>query len=79
MNNQKKSPYKYTKQEILEAAYDPVINHFYHKKIYDSKIGCNVSTIQWINYAKLTGFYKEIKLKYPRPFECERYIFQFNS
>ena len=28
MDNQKNSPYKYTKQEILEAAYDPVINHF---------------------------------------------------
>jgi hypothetical protein len=26
-------------------------------------------TEQWINYAKLSGFYKEIKEKYPKPFK----------
>ena len=71
---QRYSPYKYSINEILEAAYNPVISHFYQRKIHNGKMGCNIYTIQWIKYAKLTGFYKEIKLKYPKPFICEKNI-----
>lgn len=72
LKEQRYSPYKYTKKEILDAAYNPVINHFYHDKIQLGQMGCNSSTIQWIQYAKLTGLYKEIKSKYPLPFRCEK-------
>ena len=71
-NAQKYSPFKYTIEEILDAAYDPVIIHYYHKKIYNGCFGCNIFTIQWIKYAKLTGLYEDIKLKFPQPFECEK-------
>ena len=70
INKQKFTPFKYSVEEILEAALDPVINHIYQDKITDG-IGCNKITIQWINYAKLTGFYEKIKEKYPKPFLCE--------
>ena len=72
MKHQRFSPYKYTKEEILDAAYNPVINHFYHNKIQLGKMGCSSSTMQWIEYAKLTGLYKEIKSKYPIPFRCQK-------
>ena len=72
INNQRNSPYKYSIKEILEAAYNPLINHFYHKKIQNGQMGCNSCTMQWIKYAKLTGFYKDIKLKYPLPFKCKK-------
>ena len=71
INEQKNSPYKYTNEEILNAAKNPVINHFYPYKIHKG-IECNDFTFQWINYAKLTGLYKNIKKKYPIPFnKCE--------
>ena len=57
------TPYKYTYEEILDAVLDPVIYHFYKNKITKSSI-CNKYTYQFINYSKLTGFYKEIKSKY---------------
>ena len=62
------SPFKYTNDEIFNAANNPIINHFYPNKIYNGGIGCNDFTIQWINYAKLTGLYRIIKKKYPVPF-----------
>ena len=71
MNHQRFSPYKYSIEEILDAAIDPVINHIYCEKITNG-IGCNSLTFQWINYVKLTGFYEKIKAKYPKPFECEK-------
>ena len=70
IKNQRFSPYKYTLKEILEAALEPIINHFYFRKIQNG-IGCNILTFQWINYSKLSGFYKSIKQKYPMPFKCE--------
>ena len=74
ISNQKFSPYKYTINELFDAAKDPVINHFTPHKIYKSHL-CTLHTIQWINYAKLTGLYKTIKKKYPKPFKnCERKI-----
>ena len=76
INLQKYTPYKYTIEDILEAAFDPLINHFYNYKIYDGSMDCNNITIQWIKYAKLTGFYEEIKQKYPIPFELCNYTLE---
>ena len=74
INNQKSSPYKYSIDEILDAAVDPVINHFYHNKIYNNE-KCNRFTFQWIKYAKITGLYNKIKKKYPKPFKkCENIL-----
>ena len=71
IKSQKYSPYRYTKDEIFNAANNPVINHFYPDKLYNG-FKCNIFIIQWINYAKLTGLYKIIKKKYPIPFKkCE--------
>jgi len=73
IKRQRYSPFKYSIEEIIDAAKDPVINHFYHYKI-EKGIICNIFTIQWIKYAKLTGLYKIIKNKYPKPFKkCKNY------
>ena len=69
LKNQKHSPYKYSIEDILEAAYDPVINHFFSGKVQEGiGVGCNRITYQWVQYAKLSGLYKEIRTKYPMPF-----------
>ena len=71
IGNQRFSKYKYTIEEIIDAATDPVINHLYQEKIQNG-IGCNVFTMKWLKYAKLTGLYEDIKKKYPKPFtSCE--------
>jgi hypothetical protein len=71
---QRFNPFKYTIDEILDAALDPVIVHFYHHKITNGYF-CNKIAFQFIRYSKLTGYYKEIKRKYPRIFiRCERFI-----
>ena len=67
INRQKNSPFKYSKDEILEAVLDPVVIHLYGVKIENGKINKKY-TIQWIKYAKMTGYYNEIKKKYPSPF-----------
>ena len=71
IDNQSNSQFKYSIDEILEAALDPVINHIYQEKITNG-IGSSQLTIQWINYAKLTGFYEKIKKLYPKPFKYEK-------
>jgi len=74
IETQKSNPFKYSRQEILEAALDPVIVHYYIHKITNN-IGCNKYTFQFIKYSKLTGFYEEIRSKYPKPFKkCENLI-----
>ena len=74
INSQEKNPFKYSRQEILEAALDPVIIHYYIQKV-TSGIGCNKYTFQFIKYSKITGFYREIKNKYFKPFKmCEHLI-----
>ena len=67
LEKQKNSPFKYTKEEIMEAALNPVITHLYYvKPFHDSANKRNV--LMWINYAKITGLYSEIKKRYPNPF-----------
>ena len=68
IHSQKFSPFKYTKDEIYEAALDPVIIHLYQDKIQSGDANKEY-TIKWMRYANLTGFYKEIKEKYPIPFQ----------
>lgn len=69
--------YKYTISGILEAAYHHKIDHIYNNKKYNYNVSnvFNVSTIKWTNDAELNGFYKEIKLKYLKLFECKKKIF----
>ena len=66
--NQKYSPYKYSVDEIMEAALDPVIMHFYQDKITFGNY-CNRYTVQWVKYTELIGLYDIMKKKYPSPFK----------
>ena len=68
MDIQKNSPFKYTIEEIFDAASDPVIVHIYHEKTYKGTANKKY-TLQWINYVKLADFYEEIKKLYPKPFD----------
>lgn len=71
MEKQAYSPFKYSKEEIVEAALDPVITHIIQNKLQFSD-NCNDNLlIQWIQYAKLSGLYEMIKKQYPKPFKCE--------
>ena len=71
MEKQAYSPFKYSKEEIVEAALDPIISHIIENKLQYSD-NCNDNLlIQWIQYAKLSGLYEMIKKKYPKPFKCE--------
>ena len=65
---QKFSPFKYTREEIYEAALDPVIVHLYQDKI-QSGLANKEYTLTWLKYVNLTGYYKDIKIRYPIPFE----------
>ena len=68
-NSQKKSPFHYTYEEILDAAYDPILLHYSNGTIQEGiGYGCNSFTYQWVKYAILTGLYKDLKSKYPLPF-----------
>ena len=69
LEDQKYSPYKYTREEIYDAISDPVILHFYKGKL-EKKSECNKYVMQWIEYAKISGIYEDLKLKYPKPFNC---------
>ena len=70
---QKYSPYKYRLDEIFDAMNDPVVHHFYMDKIQNKSI-CNRFVFQWLRYAHLAGIYQELKLKYQKPFTCEKYL-----
>ena len=74
MKIQRFSPYKYRVDELLDAMIDPVIYHFYMDKIqYKSK--CNKFVLQWLQYAKITGMYNNLKKIYPKPFKCEKDLY----
>jgi len=74
IHGQKFSIFKYSKDKIYEAALDPVIYHLYQDKIQAGDVNKDF-TIQWIKYANMTGYYKEIKERYPIPFQkYEGYI-----
>ena len=65
MNN---NPYQYTKQELIEAALNPIIIHLIQNKPFNNEAN-DIYTISWINYAKISGLYEKIKNKYPLPFQ----------
>ena len=70
--DQRFNKFKYSIDEILDAALYPVIVHFYEHKI-TTGFACNKIAYQFIRYSKLTGYYKNIKNKYPKLFlRCER-------
>ena len=73
MKYQKFSPHKYEYKEYLDAMLDPVISHYYFGKM-QNEIRCINPVLQWLQYAKLTGKYENLKLKYPAPFNCEKYF-----
>ena len=56
------------KNEIIEGAKNAVIWHYTKSKIHKGE-GAPFLTKQWIKYAKMTGFYKEIKQNYPCAFK----------
>ena len=66
INNQK-SPYSYSKEELREAALNPVITHLYHTKPYKNEAN-QINQEKWRKYANMTGLYEQIKAKYPAGF-----------
>ena len=70
---QRFSPHKYEYNEFMDAMLDPVINHYYFGKMQDEK-SCVKPVLQWLKYVNLTGKYKNLKLKYPNPFGCEKFF-----
>ena len=68
MNLQVNSPFKYTVDEIIDAAADPVINHLYHTKPHLDMANKNFMD-RFREYANMTGFIEKIKKKYPKPFK----------
>jgi lipopolysaccharide biosynthesis glycosyltransferase len=71
INVQKYTPYKYRIDELFDAMNDPVIHHFYIDKI-PNESKCNKFVFQWLKYAHLTGVYSNLKIKFPKPFKCEK-------
>lgn len=68
LNCQIFSPYRYSKEELLEAALNPIIIHLYNNKPFKN-LANDRFTISWVQYAKLAGFYNKLKKKFPLPFE----------
>ena len=68
MNAQKNSPFRYTVDEIFDAAIDPVITHLILRKPQRNHAN-KIIMDKYRKYAKITGAIEEIKQKYPKPFE----------
>ena len=65
--NNQKSPYKYSKEELREAALNPVITHLYQTKPYRNEANA-MNQEKWRKFANMTGLYDKIKEKYPQGF-----------
>ena len=68
MNTQKNSPFKYSIDEIFDAAADPVINHIFSTKAFMNNAN-KYFMDKFREYANMSGYFNEIKLKYPRAFQ----------
>lgn len=68
---QELSPFKYSKEEIVNASLNPVIIHLYPSKPYYN-LANEKHTEMWINYAKMIGILEKIKEKYPQPFNNKK-------
>ena len=64
---QKFSPFKHSKEELVNAALNPVIIHLYKTKPFKNNANEEFQKM-WINYANMTGLLEKIKEKYPLPF-----------
>jgi len=60
------------KDEIIEGAKNIVIWHYTKSKIYSGR-GPSFLTKKWIKYAEMTGFFEEIKQRYPKAFLGKSY------
>lgn len=67
LDDQKFSPFRYTKEELVNATLNPIIIHLYKSKPFYNKANEELTKL-WINYGKLTGLLDKIKEKYPKPF-----------
>ena len=65
--SQKKSPFKYDRDELVSAALNPVILHLYYNKPYTNRAN-KKNTKMWLDYAKLANVFDIIKMKYPKIF-----------
>ena len=65
--NNQISPFKYSKEELKQAALNPVITHLYHTKPFRNEAN-HVIQERWRKYANMTGLYEQIKKKYPEGF-----------
>ena len=68
MNGQANSMFKYTLDEIINAESNQVINHLFTTKPYWNKASMENGKI-WVNYAKMSNVYEELKLKFPKTFQ----------
>ena len=59
LGKQKNSPFKYSKEELMGAALNPVIIHLYYAKPFHN-LANRRNSLMWINYANITGLYSEI-------------------
>ena len=69
MKKQKNSPFKYTIEEIFDAAANPIINHLYQTKPILNSANKYFMNRFW-EYANMSGFLNEIKNKYPKISPC---------
>ena len=67
MNGQKNSPFRYTLEEIIDAATNPVINHLYTHKPTHNKANKRFME-RYREYARMTGLYDEFKKSFPDVF-----------
>lgn len=67
METQNLSLFKYSREELINAALNPIILHLYHSKPYNDYANEEYKNM-WINYCKMTGLLEKIKKKYPKPF-----------
>ena len=67
MGMQNNSPFKYTIDEIFDAASDPVINHLYPTKPILGLANKYFKT-KYREYANMSGYLKEIKQQFPLAF-----------
>ena len=67
MNRQRYTPFKYTLEEIIDAATNPVINHLYLNKPTQNNANRRFME-KYREYAKMTGLYDEFKRIFPTVF-----------
>ena len=63
----KNSPFKYDKEELMNAQLNPVILHLYTNKPYLNAANKR-HTKMWVEYSKLAKVYDQIIIKYPELF-----------